>query len=103
MKRLNRIAAALLAAGSLASSGQAAAQEPRSILYRVEGATGATVYMLGSIHLLSADAYPLPQPVQRAYADAERVYFEIPLDSMQAAQGMLLARAVSSSPPMCRS
>lgn len=94
MKRLNRIAAALLAAGSLAGANGAAAQEARSILYRVEGASGATVYMLGSIHLLSADAYPLPQPVQRAYADAERVYFETSMDSLMARQQEMAMRGV---------
>jgi uncharacterized protein YbaP (TraB family) len=94
MKRLNRIAAALLAAGSLAGASSAAAQEARSILYRVEGASGATVYMLGSIHLLSADAYPLPQPVQRAYADAERVYFETSLDSLMSRQQEMAMRGM---------
>ncbi|HEX6373590.1 MAG TPA: TraB/GumN family protein [Longimicrobium sp.] len=94
MKRLNRIAAALLAAGSLASANGAAAQEARSILYRVEGASGATVYMLGSIHLLTADAYPLPQPVQRAYADAERVFFETSLDSLMARQQEMAMRGL---------
>lgn len=94
MKRLNRIAAALLAAGSLAGADTAAAQEARSILYRVEGASGATVYMLGSIHLLSADAYPLPQPVQSAYADAERVYFETSLDSLTARQQEMAMRGM---------
>lgn len=94
MKRFNRIAAALLAAGSLSSAGAASAQEARSILYRVEGASGATVYMLGSIHLLSADAYPLPQPVQNAYADAERVYFETSLDSLTARQTEMAMRGM---------
>jgi uncharacterized protein len=94
MKRFNRIAAALLAAGSLSSGGAASAQDARSILYRVEGASGTTVYMLGSIHLLSADAYPLPQPVQNAYADAERVYFETSLDSLMARQTELAMRGM---------
>lgn len=94
MKRLNRIAAVVLAAGSFAGSNGAAAQEARSILYRVEGASGATVYMLGSIHLLSADAYPLPQPVQRAYADAERVYFETSMDSLMARQQEMAMRGM---------
>jgi uncharacterized protein YbaP (TraB family) len=94
MKRLNRIAAALLTAGSLAGANSAVAQEARSILYRVEGASGATVYMLGSIHLLSADAYPLPQPVQRAYADAERVYFETSMDSLMARQQEMAMRGM---------
>jgi uncharacterized protein YbaP (TraB family) len=94
MKRLNRIAAAVLAAGSLAGGGVAQAQEARTLLYRVEGASGATVYMLGSIHLLSADAYPLPQPVQNAYADAERVVFETSLDSLMARQQEMALRGM---------
>jgi uncharacterized protein YbaP (TraB family) len=94
MKRLNRIAAGLLAAGSLAAAHGAQAQQARSILYRVEGASGATVYMLGSIHLLTADAYPLPQPEQDAYADAERVVFETSLDSLVARQTELAMRGM---------
>jgi uncharacterized protein len=96
MKRFVRTAAAaLLAAGTLASAPQAAAQQPaRNILYRVEGPTGATVYMLGSIHLLTEDAYPLAQHVESAYADAERVYFEVNLDSLQARAAEMLPRAL---------
>ena len=96
MKRLARIAAAaLVAAGSLAGvQGASAQQQSRSILYRVEGAGGATVYLLGSIHLLSADAYPLPRPVQDAYADAERVVFEASMDSLRARQGEMAARGL---------
>ncbi|HEX2208695.1 MAG TPA: TraB/GumN family protein [Longimicrobium sp.] len=95
MKRFNRIAAAaLLAAGTLASANGAQAQQARSILYRVEGASGATVYMLGSVHLMSADAYPLPQPVQNAYADAEQVYFETSLDSLMARQNEMAMRGM---------
>lgn len=94
IKRFTRIAAAaLLGAGSLAPA--ADAQQPaRSLLYRVEGADGATVYMLGSIHLLSEDAYPLPQPVQNAYADAERVFFETSLDSLMARQQEIAMRGM---------
>lgn len=94
MKRLNRIAAALLAAGSLATANSAEAQQARTLLYRVEGASGATVYMLGSIHLLTADAYPLPQPVQNAYADAERVFFETSLDSLMSRQQEMAMRGM---------
>jgi uncharacterized protein YbaP (TraB family) len=96
MKRFVRsAAAALLAAGSLASAAPSAAQQPaRNILYRVEGPSGATVYMLGSIHLLTEDAYPLAQPVEAAYADAERVFFEVNLDSLQASAMQLMPRAL---------
>ncbi|HEX2079670.1 MAG TPA: TraB/GumN family protein [Longimicrobium sp.] len=94
IKRFTRVAAAaLLAAGTIAPAAQA--QQPaRSLLYRVEGADGATVYMLGSIHLLTADAYPLPQPVQNAYADAERVFFETSLDSLMARQQEMALRGM---------
>jgi uncharacterized protein YbaP (TraB family) len=97
MKRFARTAAAaLLAAGSMASPAPAAAQQPaaRNILYRVEGPSGATVYMLGSIHLLTEDAYPLAQPVEAAYADAERVFFEVNLDSLQGRAMELMPRAL---------
>lgn len=97
MKRFVRsAAAALLAAGTLASAPPAQAQQApaRNILYRVQGPAGATVYMLGSIHLLTPDAYPLAQPVEAAYADAERVFFEVNLDSLQARGMELLPRAL---------
>jgi hypothetical protein len=95
MKRFVRTAAAaLLAAGSLAPASDAAAQQPRNLLYRVEGPSGATVYMLGSIHVLTADAYPLSASVERAYGEAERVFFEVNLDSLQARGGEMAPRGV---------
>jgi uncharacterized protein YbaP (TraB family) len=97
MKRFARRAAAvLLAAGSMAAAAPAVAQQPpaRNILYRVDGPSGATVYMLGSIHLLTQDAYPLAQPVEAAYADAERVFFEVNLDSLQARGMEMMPRAL---------
>jgi uncharacterized protein len=97
MKRFARTAAAaLLAAGTLASPSPSAAQQApaRNILYRVEGPSGATVYMLGSVHLLTADAYPLAASVEAAYDDAERVFFEVNLDSLQARAMDLVPRAL---------
>src|SRR3546814_7555796 len=35
------------------------------------------VYLLGSFHMLSADDYPLAQVVETAYAQADRLVFEI--------------------------
>lgn len=96
MKRFVRsAAAAVLAAGTLASAAPSAAQAPaRNILYRVDGPAGATVYMLGSIHLLTEDAYPLAAPVEAAYADAERVFFEVNLDSLMARAPEMVGRAL---------
>lgn len=96
MKRLLRTAAtALLAAGTLAPVTDAAAQQPaRNLLYRVEGPSGATVYMLGSIHLLTPDAYPLAPRVEQAYGEAERVFFEVNLDSLQARGAEMMPRGM---------
>lgn len=94
MKRTIRTAAAaVLAAGTLATAAPADAQA-RNILYRVDGPAGATVYMLGSIHLLTEDAYPLAAPVEEAYADAERVFFEVNLDSLMARAPEMIGRAL---------
>lgn len=43
-----------------------------------------TVYLLGSMHLGTNEIYPLPSGIDRAYAESERVVFEVPPDSMDA-------------------
>ncbi len=50
-----------------------------------------TVNLLGSIHVLKEDAYPLPQAIDRAFDDAEIVVFEVDLDDMNAAAVRMLA------------
>jgi hypothetical protein len=40
----------------------------------------ATVYLLGSLHLLKADAYPLDKNIEAAYKNCERVVFEADID-----------------------
>lgn len=41
-----------------------------------------TVYFGGTIHMLRASDYPLPQAFEQAYAAADNLYFEIDLDEM---------------------
>ncbi|HEU0015239.1 MAG TPA: TraB/GumN family protein [Longimicrobium sp.] len=82
------------AAPTRAPSVSAPASAPRHMLYRVEGRGGATVYLLGSIHLLTADVYPLAQPIEAAYADAERVWFEADLDSLEAKAPQMINRGL---------
>lgn len=50
-------------------------------LWRVKG-PHSTVYLLGSIHILKTNDYPLPQPVQDAFAASRTVMFETDLDKM---------------------
>jgi uncharacterized protein len=49
-------------------------------LWEVEGAAGGRVLLLGSVHFLRPGDYPLPEPVDAALAEADRIYLEIDLD-----------------------
>jgi uncharacterized protein YbaP (TraB family) len=46
---------------------------------------GTTLYLLGSIHALKEDAYPLPSVIDDAFAEVEVAVFEIDLDDMTTA------------------
>ncbi|MGK7874892.1 MAG: TraB/GumN family protein [Xenococcaceae cyanobacterium] len=53
-------------------------QTEKTFLWAVESDNN-TVYLLGSVHFLRAKDYPLPQPIQDAFEDAEHLIFEIDL------------------------
>lgn len=69
---------ALVVAAALAGPAGAPEARPGAVplLWKVSDAN-TSVYLLGSFHLLKADDYPLPQEVESAFADAERVAFEV--------------------------
>jgi uncharacterized protein YbaP (TraB family) len=92
MRLTIRIAAAALAL--LAACSQAKAPEPRALLWKVSDADNS-LYLLGSFHALKPDDYPLPATVQAAFADAERLAFEVPPAEMQSPQlaGLMLKAA----------
>ena len=55
--------------------GQNASGKSLHTLWSIQGKSN-TVYFLGSIHLMKADAYPLPQVVEDAFARCSVVAFE---------------------------
>lgn len=55
----------------------------KHMLWRVQH-QGSTVYLAGSIHALTADAYPLGTAFDKAFADADRLVFEVDMDSLTA-------------------
>src|SRR5262249_52318809 len=57
--------------------------DQKHLLWRVTG-PNTTVYLLGSVHMLSPDVYPLAAPIEDAFAHAKTVVFEASLDSLQA-------------------
>ena len=62
------------------------------MLWEVRGQGESKVLLLGSIHLLQERDYPLPADVQQAYAQADRLVFELAPEQMlspQLGQAML--------------
>lgn len=86
------IEAATEAIDDAAAAIDAADDDRHPILYVMED-EDSRVYLLGSIHLLDADAYPLPADVEAAYEDADALAFEIDLTDMAAIQSSLMTRA----------
>ncbi len=62
----------------------------RSFLWRVESPT-TTVHLLGSVHLMKADAYPLNSAIEGAFDGARALVFEVDLDELTGAALKLLA------------
>lgn len=57
-----------------------------SLVWALQGARN-TVYLAGSIHLLRPDGAPLPEPIERAYRDAESLVMEVDLDDLDPLAG----------------
>lgn len=74
------LASLLLTGPALAAPASA---PPVPLLWKVSGHQGATLYLLGSFHLLRPDDYPLAPEVDAAFARATRVMFELPADQVQ--------------------
>jgi uncharacterized protein YbaP (TraB family) len=89
LPQLNAVLAALAAA--LLARGAAA--DPAA--WRIEGAHGGEVALLGSMHVLRASDYPLPALVDELYARADVLVMELDLDDLDPAteQAALLSAA----------
>ena len=80
-KRLTRICLAALLAMTAFGGGRAApadtAESPQHVmLWSVRGASN-TVYLLGSVHLLRPEHYPLDPRMEAAYADSQVLVTEV--------------------------
>ncbi|MEM6326493.1 MAG: TraB/GumN family protein [Bacteroidota bacterium] len=91
---LRCLLAALVAALPLAASAQPATEaDTRNPLLFAMDDEDSRVYLFGSVHVLNADAYPLPADVEAAYADAEALAFELDMTNLAAIQGAVMTRA----------
>jgi len=69
--------------GATALEAQAPAGSRKSFLWKVESGQGV-LYVAGSVHALTPDAYPLSRAFERAFADADTLVEEIDLSEANA-------------------
>ena len=63
-------------------SGANAQAPQKHFLWKVEAPSGNVAYLVGSIHVLTADAYPLPAAIDKAFSDSKTLVEEVDLDEM---------------------
>jgi uncharacterized protein YbaP (TraB family) len=63
---------------------QRQSKHSRHFLWSVESGRN-TIYLLGSMHILKSDAYPLPREFESAYEESPKIVFETDLDGMNSA------------------
>lgn len=87
MTRLARRTLVLAALAALALAGHAAAQT-RNFIWKASGRQGA-VYLVGSVHMLTRDFYPLNPALESAYKDSDLLVEELDLGEMLAPQAQM--------------
>jgi hypothetical protein len=68
----------------------------RNFLWKVSGRQSA-IYLVGSVHLLTRDAYPLNAALEASYKDADLLVEEVDIGDMLGSQFMLLQRGMMPS------
>ncbi len=79
------------AADSIPSAQAAEPDHGRHFLWRVTGPAGTEVFLLGSIHALPEDAYPLAAEIDDAFASAHSVFFEVDMEDTSGLGGRMMA------------
>ena len=79
--RQRLILAGLLTCSLLAGSASAETGN-KHFLWKVEGPKGGVVYLLGSMHVLTPDFYPLAPEIEKAFAASTTLVEEVDIDEM---------------------
>jgi uncharacterized protein len=89
-----RVLAAILAC--VLVSTPAFGQKPgRNFLWKVEGPGGSSAFLLGSLHVLTADFYPLSAAINKAFAESKTLVEEVDIDETN--DPMLMMAALSKA------
>jgi len=81
-RRSVRLRSISLALFTLALLVPLAAAPAPSFVWKATGTNGASVYIAGSIHMLTPDAYPLSAAFERAYTDSDVLVEEVDIAEM---------------------
>ena len=90
MRRVALVLAVVVVATPLIVAAETGTEPGKTFMWRVERG-GTTVYLLGSIHAMKEDSYPLPSIIEQAFAESEIVVFEVDADEMPAAAIQMLS------------
>ncbi len=87
----------LLLATTFASL-QHAASSGKHTLWKVKS-TKSVVFVLGSVHLLKKENYPLPEALEKAFDETQKLVLEVNLDSINnpAVQQLMLSKGLDTS------
>ena len=103
-RRALRLSIALILAGLVSVSALVRAQAPastggnRGLIWTVEKG-GRTSWLVGSLHLLTADAYPLPSALDAAFATADVLVEEANPEELKAPAAAMQLVAKAMYPP----
>ncbi len=84
-----------LIVGLLLLSTQLSAQTGKNFLWKVEGEGGSIAYLLGSLHVLTPEWYPLSAVINQAFANSQTLVEEVDLDETN--DPMLMMAALSKA------
>ncbi len=95
LRRTRVLAVLLLFTSAFAQAQQSSAR--RALFWKVSSPT-TTAYLLGSIHLTSKDFYPLPKPVEDAFAGSKVLVVEVNMKKLDSTElsTMTMARGAYS-------
>jgi len=79
------------AADSIPSDQAVESDNGRHFLWRATGPSGTEVFLLGSIHALPEEAYPLAAEIDEAFASAQTVFFEVDMEDTAGLGGRMMA------------
>jgi uncharacterized protein len=96
-RRLASFFLSLVLALTLEAAHQASSPDKHT-LWKVKSSKGTT-YVLGSVHLLKKENYPLPEALEKAFDETHKLVLEVNLDSVSnpAAQQLMLSKGLDTS------